>query len=396
VELHAGGKSNRQIARELSVSVQTISNWLLNAPPTEPAHASPPTPAEPLVKPRATIADVAKHAGVSTSTISNYLNDKGRMSQETRLRIEDAMKALYFTPSALVHAIRHRRMHTIGLVAYGIYNMEENVELAITPTLLSAINRAADHVGYNVLLYTGWPHRPRSRTGSDFLNGQIDGLLWMSPPPYHPQLRFAAAGGLPVVSIMSRRVPSGVGYVVSDNFGGTRDLVGYLAGLGHRRIALLGSNSTSDFLDRNAGYHAGLALAQLPDDPEIASTEMKFGWDQETLNQVLDRWLRLADRPTAIITIEDGLAAKTIEAIRERGLRVPEDVAVTGFNGLPASAHQCGGITTIQQPLSEIGRISLERLYAMIQGAPASECRITVPSPLMIRASTERQIARQE
>jgi len=395
LELHASGKSNRQIARELSVSVQTISNWLISTPSAEPAPPSPPMPAEPSIKPRSTIADVARHAGVSTSTISNYLNNKGRMGQLTRLRIEDAMKELYFTPSALIHAIRHRRMHTIGLLAYGIYELEKNVEAAITPALLSAINYAADQVGYNVLLYTGWPHRPRSRTGSDFLNGQIDGLLWMSPTPYHPQMRFAAAGGLPVVSIMSRRVPNGVGYVVCDNTGSVRDLVGYLAGLGHRRIALLGSNDTSDFLDRNTGYHAGLALAGLPDDPEIASTEMKLGWDAEALNRVLDRWLQMEDRPTAIITIEDGLAAKTIEAIRERRLMVPEDVAVTGFNDLPASAHHCGGITTLRQSFSDMGRIAVERLYAMIHGAPASECRITVPTPLVIRSSTDRRVTPQ-
>jgi LacI family transcriptional regulator len=345
-------------------------------------------------KPRVTIADVARHAGVSTSTISNYLNDKGRMSHETRLRIEGAMKALYFTPSALIRAIRNRRTHTLGLVSYGIYDLEHNVESSIVAPLLGAINRAADAASYDVLLYTGWPHRARSRTGSDFLNGQIDGLLWMSPPPNHEQLRFAAAAGLPVVSLLSRRVPDGVGYVVVDNIGGVRDLVQYLAKSGHTRIALLGSTMTSDFIDRTAGYRDGLALAGIAHDPEIEWTGMKAdNWTPEGVESVLDRWLQLPGRPTAVVAVEDMLAKAVIDLAHARGLRVPQDLAVTGFNGLPATETLCGGLTTIRQPFNDIGRIAVERLDAMIQGAPLGECRVVVPASVVLRASTEGEIA---
>jgi len=313
------------------------------------------------------------------------------MSQETRIRIEDAMKALYFTPSALVSAIRHRRTHTLGLVSYGIYDLEHNVEHSITAPILGAINSAADNAGYHVLFYTGWPHRPRSRTGSDFLNGQIDGLLWMSPQPYHPQIRFAASGGLPVISLLSRRVPNGAGYVVADNIGAIRDVIHYLVSRGHRRIAFLGSTLTSDFVDRAAGYREGLAAAGIAFDPEIEWDKARPDeWSPAGIAPVLDRWLQMQDRPTAIVTVEDTLATFAIEIMRERGFKVPEDVAVTGFNGLPITETLCGGLTTVRQPFGEIGRIAVERLVAMIQGAPLSECRVTIPVSLMIRSSTER------
>jgi len=391
LELQAEGKSNRQIARELSVSAQAVGNWILNAPPS---NVEPPSPqAEPTVKQRVTITDVARHAGVSTSTISNYLNDKGRMGQETRLRIEDAMKELYFTPSALIRSIRHRRTHTLGLVTYGIYDLEHNVESSIIAPMLGAINRSAARAGYDVLLYTDWQYRARSRTGSDFLNGQIDGLLWMSPPPNHEQLRFAAAAGLPVISLLSRRVPDGAGYVVADNVSGIRDLVHYLANSGHTRIAFLGSARTSDFMDRTSGYREGLATAGIAYDPEIEWTGMKDdNWTPEGIAPVLERWLQLHNRPTAIVTVEDILAKYVIELAWARGLRVPEDLAVTGFNGLPITKTLCGGLTTVCQPFSEIARIAVERLDAMIQGAPLSECRIVVPVTLALRASTERQV----
>jgi len=390
VQLQAAGSSIRKIARTLAVSPQTVSNWLRDAETTPTPPTAPPSTSEQPAKPRNTIADVARHAGVSTSTVSNYLNDKGRMSHVTRMRIGEAMKALYFTPNALVRAIRDRRTHTIGLLSYGIYELEQTVKFSTVAPMLGAINRAADDAAYDVLLYTGWPHRARARTGSDFLNGQIDGLLWMSPAPYDAQLRFAADGGLPIVSILSRRVPSSVGYVVADNIGAIREVVGYLANRGHTRIAFFGSPGISDFTDRAIGYREGLAAAGIAYDPDIESTELQLQhWSLESVMLLVDRWLRLPDRPTAIVTTDDILAAHTIDAIRNRGLRVPEDIAVTGFNDVPAAADLCGGITTIRQPLGEIGQIAVERLDALIKGEPASQCQVTVPVKLVIRSSTE-------
>jgi LacI family transcriptional regulator len=354
-----------------------------------PPPSSPP-PAEQPIRPRNTITDVAKHAGVSTSTVSNYLNEKGRMSPETRQRIETAMKELYFTPNALVRAIRNRRIHTLGLVSYGIYELEENSDLSPVSRMLGAINSAADHASYDVLLYTGWPHRPRSRTGSDFLNGQIDGLLWMSPESNNSQLRFVAAAGLPVMSMLTRRVPSSVGYVVSDNIGATREIVSYLASRGHTRIAFLGSEVTSDFIDRADGYREGLEAAGIAYDSEIEASKLRSeDWSKAAIAPILDRWLQSPDCPTAIIAVDDILAFHVIESVRARGLRVPEDIAVTGFNDIAASAHLCGGITTVQQPFREVSRMAVERLDAMIKGAPVSECRVTLPARLVIRASTE-------
>ncbi len=389
--LHVTGMSIRKIARELGVSPQTISNWVRPTPSNAPTVVASLQTA-PSSKPRTTITDVARHAGVSTTTVSNYLNDRGRISPATRQRIAEAMKVLYFTPNALVQAIRHGRTHTLGLMSYGIYELEKNVEFSTVAPILAAINRAADQTSYNILLYTGWPHRADTPTGSDFLNGQIDGLLWMSPQPYHPQLRFAVAGGLPVMAMLARRVPSGVGYVVADNIGGIHALVHYLSSRGHTRIGLLGSTDTSDFIDRATGYRQALRELGIPHDPEIEFTGVRVGeWSRASIEPVLDRWLQMPDRPTAIVAADDLLAAYAIDSIRERGMRVPEDMAITGFNDVPATEQLCGGITTVRQPFGEIGRIAVERLYALIHGAPLSECRVTVPVHVVIRGSTETQ-----
>ena len=225
----------------------------------------------------------------------------------------------------------------------------------------------------------------------DFLNGQIDGLLWMSPQQNTSQLRFAAAGGLPVMSLLTRRVPSGVGYVVADNIGGVHELVIYLVSRGHTRIALLGSTFTSDFIDRAAGYRTGLAAAGLPHDPELETTSVGSDeWTREGIAPIVHGWAGMGDRPTAIVAVDDILAGHTIELLRERGLRIPEDVVVTGFNDIPASSYLQGGITTVHQPFGDMGRIAVERLDAMIHGAPLSECQVTVPVSLVLRSSTEQ------
>jgi len=380
----------RKIAQELSVSPQTVSNWIRAIVPTSvPVPATSPPHKQPS-RERSTIEHVALRAGVSTSTVSNYLNDKGRMSPRTRHRIEDAIKALHFTPNELTRAIRRGRTNTVGVVSYGI----EKLDMASSPVppVLSAINDAADSASLDVLLYTGWPHRRRSRTGSDFLNGQIDGLLWMSPQPHDSQLRIAADGGLPVMALLSRRVPNGVGYVVCDNVGGIRDVVQHLASLGHTRIAHLGSSDASDFVDRSIGYREGLEAQGIPYDPSIEATLVWKPWTPEFIAPIIDEWLGRPDRPTAIVTIHDRLAETVIEIIHGCGLSVPHDVAVTGFDDLPVVSNFIGGITTARQPFRDIGRIAVERLAAMITGAPVAECCITLPTTLVIRASTESGI----
>lgn len=361
---------------------------------------------EPPVKPRITIVDVAKSAGVSTSTVSNYLNDKGRMSHETRSRIGDAIKALYFTPSAHVQAIRHRRTHTIGIISNGIYDMDENPGFSLTPLLMAAINRAADKAGYDVLVYTGWPHRSRSRTGSDFLNGQIDGLLWVAPEPNIAQLRFAVNGGLPAMALLTSRVSTGVGFVVADNIGGLREMIVYMAKQGHRRIAFLGSTAMSDFVERTTGYRTGLSAAKLDYDPDLETIMSGHDWsgfrvnpsDRTTLlssetviSTTLDAWLALSEPPTAIATVEDSVALNVIEYLNARGLRVPDDIAVCGFNDIPAAIQIGGGLTTVRQPFADIGRIAVERLDALIHGTHLTECRVTVPVSIVARNTTNRR-----
>ncbi|MES1228206.1 MAG: LacI family DNA-binding transcriptional regulator, partial [Armatimonadota bacterium] len=213
---------------------------------------------------RATISDVARLAGVSTTTVSNFLNDKGHMREETRQRIEAAIDQLHFSPNALVRAIRDKRTHILGVFVFGIDNLDESTGSSLAVPLLSGFYRAADRLGYNILLYTGWLLDSKRASGLDFLNGNIDGLIWVFPTLHEPALGRIASAGLPVISVLSRQVPDPVGYICIDNFGAMRTLVGHLVAQGHRRIAFAGPLYVADFQERRDGYREALAGEGLP------------------------------------------------------------------------------------------------------------------------------------
>jgi len=384
--LRAQGTPIRQIARQLGVNHQSVANWLgkqeAEAASTFPA--SPPTP----MKRRPTIGDVARRAGVSTSTVSNFLNQKGRMAEETRQRVQAAMEALHFTPSALVQAIRHRRSNILGVLIFGLGSLDENTGPALTPPLLSGIHDGAAAAGNDLLLYTGWPHRARGDLGLRFLDGHIDGLLWVAPAADDPALERAVAAGLPVVALLTRHVPAGVGYVNADNIEAMRMVISHLVERGHRRIAFIGPERFSNFLDRQEGYRQALDALGLPWDPALQAAHDWKRQEPQECARVLDSWLALPSPPTAIACATDHLAARFAEAIQARGLRVPEDMALTGFDDTPSAAHVAGGLTTVRQPLRQMGRTAAESVLALVEGKPADSCRLTVATELVVRAST--------
>jgi DNA-binding LacI/PurR family transcriptional regulator len=347
-------------------------------------------PAEmlPVGKRRRTIQDVALEAGVSTSTISNFLNQKGRMSEATKVRIQEAIDTLHFTPSALMRALRQRRTGILGVYMFGLSTLDHNVGGSLAPPLLAGISQAADAAAHHLLLYTGWEQSSVGHDIQQFLDGHIDGLIWVAPELETSLLDQLAAAGLPVIAVLTRHVPVDVGYINLDNIGAVRDLVLHLHGLGHRRIAYAGPLDQSNYIDRSEGYRQGLHLADLPFQPLLEATGPGAAWPFLLYPPLLDRWLALPEPPTAIIVQDDGAAAHMIELLQARGLRVPEDMAVTGFDDIPDASRSDPPLTTIQQPFHEMGQLAVERLLALAAGSPVEECRVTVPGRIITRAST--------
>jgi LacI family transcriptional regulator len=339
---------------------------------------------------RATIEDVARRAGVSVATVSNFLNQKGRMSDATRRRIEAAMEEVHFTPNSLMRAILGRRTRILGVLTYGVDGMEIEPHTRTSIPLLAGVYAAATAAHQDILLVTGWEERQERQSGLDLLNGVTDGLLWACPDLTTPPaiLRVAAAG-LPVVALLNRHVPEGAGSVVPDNRGGMEAVLAHLLAFGHRRIAFFGSLLKSDYVDRYAAYRDCLARAGGTPSPALEWTGYAGG-DQKAAVEVMATDLLRADpRPTAVVTPDDGWAMDLWDVLHRRGVRVPEDLSLAGFNDMPLAANYYGvGLTSVRQSYREIGEAGVNALLSLIEGKPPEGSRVVCPVSFVARRST--------
>lgn len=389
--LHAQGKPLREIARQLGVNHQSVANWV-RQPQSELVRTAPTLSG----KARATINDVARHAGVSTACVSNYLNQKGRMAEGTKQRIQAAMHELHFTPSALVRAIKQRRTGILGVMLPALDSLDETEGAAafLIPALLRGIHDGADAANNDLLLYTGGELRSQSDRESRFLGGHIDGLIWMTMGKRTPLLDRIVAAGLPIVALLTHEVPAGVSYVTADNPGGMRQLVAHLAEQGHTRIAYVGPDWTTDFRDRHTGYRQALLALGLPHNPALQVVMSRAHSGPEGVKRILNTLLTLPTPPTAILCSNDHTAALFADALKARGLRIPEDIALTGFDDMPIAAHVAGGLTTIHQPFRQMGQLAAEKLIALVQGNSSNslDCPESygsvLPTELVVRGST--------
>jgi len=401
VALRNEGHTVKAIENLLGVNARTLQNWFRIA--TDHATLGPPsadTPIEPLTdgpdanpqaapKRRVTIQHVADSAGVAVSTVSNYLNGKGRMGAATRSRIKEAVDSLRFTPSGLTRAIRQGRTGILGVQTFGLWDLDEGVGYSIVPPILTGINRTADQLGRDILLHTS-RFNSENYGGTRYLDGHIDGLIWVAPAIEEPVLDYTADAGLPVVALLTRHVPDGVGYINADNAGGMRAAVEHLVSLGRQRIGYYGPLYTSNYMDRYDGFRSAMADAGLTFD----TSPMKLGllpgkeWEPSKFEQGVRTLVGMADKLDGMIFASDGSAAVAIHLLSQAGIRVPDDIAVIGFDDVPEASRTAGGITSVRQPFRQMGQLAVERLLALIDGAPITDCRIVLPTKLVVRGST--------
>jgi DNA-binding LacI/PurR family transcriptional regulator len=291
---------------------------------------------------------------------------------------------------------RQQRTHILGLVTFGLCDMDMGRSPA--PSILAGIHSEADRLDYKTLVYTS-RHGPSKESHHRFLDGHIDGLIWVGPFDKEPLLRTVAKAGVPVMVLLGRSVSEGVGYIAVDNVGGIVQVVKHLASLGHERIAFVSTIFGLDFLERFEGYRQGLKAVGLPWDPAIvvaneAISQNHIGANTKDVEKALDGWLALPTPPTAIVLTSDAWAEWMTRAVQSRGLRVPDDIAVTGFDDVLLAATIAGGLTTVHLNFRALGEIGVERLHALINGEPVENCRIVLPVTLVVRASTMGTVKR--
>jgi LacI family transcriptional regulator len=331
-----------------------------------------------MTKQTPTLADVARLAGVSQMTASRALNGRPGVSRETRDEIVRIASDIGYVANRTAQKLSGGRNGIIGIIT-------PTLDTQFSSELILGAGRAARAAGSEVLVYTV---SDDSRSHSDVL-GLVrqfsDGLLAILPrEALH--LDALAAAHVPVVVIDQRGTLNRFPSVSVDNYGGACMAVEHLVKLGHQRIAFLGGDELIEGVrDRQRGYHDTLARYGLAQDPSLVATG---DLSQMTAFDVTFGLLNLAEPPTAIFTANDQSAFGVIAAVREAGLRVPDDISVIGFDDIPMAEQFHPALTTVRQPFQQMASSAVNTLLAQIAGVEAASQRITFPAELVVRAST--------
>jgi len=329
---------------------------------------------------RVRIEDVAKVAGVSMKTVSRVLNHEPNVSERTRLRVQSAVDKLQYRPLPSARILAGRRSY---LVAMLFDNPSNNYLMEIEMGVLDACKSQHYHL---MLAPVDYDSRSAvAEVEALVIQLQVDGLV-LTPPITDDPLVIARLRELeiPYSSVSAKEENRGIG-VMLDERGAVRAMLAHLVGQGHRRIAHITGHPAHGASEwRMAGYRDALEEAGLPYDPSLV-VGGEFSYDsgyEATL-----RLLALPQRPTAIFAANDDMAAGAICAIGEHGLSVPADISVCGFDDTPIARQIYPTLTTIRQPMREMGRLAALELLTDIRN-PGAGATISVPHALLLRRST--------
>ena len=327
----------------------------------------------------ATIVDVAARAGVSTATVSRVLSGVQPARHSTRERVLAAVRELDYRPSGVARALKRSETRTIGLLITDIGN-------PFFPQIVRAVEDEAHARGYGVILCNAADDSDRELAYLELLlERRVDGLIVASARTTRRHAERLAAVPMPVVLVNSDAPGSRLAGVTTAHRHGARIATEHLLGLGHRRIAHIGAPSAQAARLRHAGVTDALRAAGL--DP--ASLLLAEG-DEHVEGGARAAELLLAERPqpTAIVCYNDLTAVGALRAVRRAGLRVPEDVSLTGFDDIELAAWTDPPLTTVRQPTDALARWAVGRLAdALPSGRPAAE-RVSLEPTLVVRGSS--------
>jgi LacI family transcriptional regulator, galactose operon repressor len=328
------------------------------------------------------IYEVASSAGVSVATVSRVLNGKGPVHEETRRRVLDAVEALGYVPHGAARSLSTRRTMNVGVLLPDVHG-------AFFSEIVRGIDLAARAAGYHVLVSSSHSDLAETTEVLQALHGRIDGLILLNPAAADADwLRRTLPPRVPAVLLHDPGDDAEHDSIRIDNRLGARLATDHLLDLGHRRIAMiLGPRGNSDAAERLVGFHEALTARGLPANPRL---ELPGDFGEESGFRAGERLAGLGGaRPTAVFAANDAMAIGCLAALRDRGLRVPEDVSLAGFDDIPIARYLTPALTTVQVPIAEIGGRALKRLVTVIQSSHEGKKRHDVVTPtLAVRAST--------
>jgi len=329
-----------------------------------------------------TIRDVAKESGVSPATVSNVLNNSDAVHPKTRDRVLHVMQRLRYHPNAIARGLSRKRMDTIGVV------LTEGFRSPLTSPYFTAvidgILEAAAGVHQSILFSPSQTRTDVTYSVTAHREGRCDGLLIFAQPDGSTVIETLLEVGTPFVLISDACEDARISSVDVDNTAACAEMVEFLLRQGHRRIAFLTGEVTHSSAARLAGYRMALETWKVGVAPELVLTG-SFG--AEAVAKQVSSLMRLpaARCPTALCCYNDDLALSALSALEAMGLRVPQDISVTGFDDIPAAGPR--SLTTMRQPLGEIGRRALELLLEQIHRKDMALGVTRLPVQMIVRAT---------
>jgi len=334
---------------------------------------------------RITIYDVAAEAGVSYATVSRVINNDPHVKTETKVRVQAVMERMGFVVNQKARSLAGGKNNLIGVLV-------PDLGTGYIGEIMRGIDAELDLAKYEMLLYT--THRREGKEANyvaTLAQGMAEGLLLILPRNPAAYLDTLRRRNFPYVLIDHQGIDDQGPAVGATNWQGAYNATEYLIQLGHKRIAFVaGSKDLGCARDRQAGYQAALRTHHIPITPEYI---YQGDFHQPDGFAGGHYFLDLPGRPSAVFASNDVMAMGVIEAARDRGLRVPEDLSVIGFDNIPQSAMMHPRLTTINQPLEKMGRVAAQILFELLENPQAHKPgRIELPTELVVRDSCKTYV----
>ena len=323
------------------------------------------------------IREVSRVAGVSIATVSRALSNPEKVSEAALKKVNDAIKKVGYRPNMMARNFRAVR-------AYSIVVLVPNLSNLFFATVIRGIEDAAQQKGYSVLL---GDTRDSSAREEEYIRlvetRQADGILQLRP--HTPGKSLEPKVAIPMVSACgceNTPYPS----VRIDNAGAAREIVDYLIGQGHHRIGVLsGLVDNPHAIDRLRGYKEALTAAGIPFDPDL---QINGDFTLGSGLMAASHFARMKDRPTAIFSMNDEMAIGCLQGLKSAGIKVPQEISVTGFDDIEFARYSDPPLTTVAQPAEELGRVGFQTLLELIEGKDLGNSETVLPYEFVVRKST--------
>ncbi|HEY5295765.1 MAG TPA: LacI family DNA-binding transcriptional regulator [Gaiellaceae bacterium] len=339
------------------------------------------TQPDPPFRGRATIRDIADLAGVSIATVSRVLNDRPDVAPETRESVLQVVRAHGFSTNRGARGLSSGRTGMIGLTLPLV------ADAYFGPILSGAAEALYESDMRIVLCPTLHEHDREVSLLERLMRGTTDGAILMLPEESADELRMLQRQGFPFVVVDPReQPPDGIPCVAAMHAAGAKAATEHLLALGHRRIgALAGPEGWYATDERLLGFRAALAGKGILLDPDLV---VYSDWRTPRGTEAAEQLLSLPDPPTAIFGFNDNVAIGVLNAARERGLSVPRDLSVVGFDDTAQASIVTPQLTSVSQPLAEMGRMGVSLLIRILEGQRVDALRMELSTKLVVREST--------